>query len=64
MDEGLDLKTAHVKVQKEDKIGSAYVVPIHHYVGRKGYHIYGWSARQCRTCLGYTGIVTHQTGIF
>ncbi len=38
-------------------------VPSHHYVGRMGYHIYGWSARQCRTHLGYTRKVEHQTGI-
>jgi hypothetical protein len=41
--------------------GSA--VPSRHYVGRTGYHIYGWSARQCRTHLGYTRKVEHQTGI-
>jgi hypothetical protein len=39
-------------------------VPSHHYVGRTGCHIYGWSARQCRTYLGYTRKVKHQTGIF
>jgi hypothetical protein len=39
-------------------------VPIHHYVVRTGYHVYGWSARRCRTRLGYTRIVTHQMGIF
>ncbi len=38
-------------------------VPSHHYVGRTGYHIYDWSARQCRTHLGYTRKVKHQTGI-
>ncbi len=38
-------------------------VPSHHYVGRMGYHIYGWSARQCRMLLGYTRQVKHQTGI-
>ncbi len=41
----------------------APAVPSHHYVGRIGYHMYGWSARQCRTILGYTKLVKHQTGI-
>ncbi len=50
------------KVQVDQGDGTA--VPICHYVGRTGYHVYGWSARQCRTRLGYTRIVTHQTGIF
>jgi hypothetical protein len=35
-----------------------------HYVGRTGCHIYGWSARQRRTHLGYTRKVKHRTGIF
>jgi hypothetical protein len=39
-------------------------VPSCHYVGRMGCHIYGWSARQCRTHLGYTRKVRHQMGIF
>ncbi len=29
-------------------------VPSRHYVGRMDWHIYGWSAHQCRTHLGYT----------
>ncbi len=41
----------------------ASAVPSRHYVGRTGYHIYGWSARQCRTHLGYTRKVKHQTDI-
>ncbi len=39
-------------------------VPSHHYVGRTGCHKYDWSARQCRTYLGSTSKVKHQTGIF
>ncbi len=39
-------------------------VPSHHYVGITGCHIYDWSAHRCRTHLGYTRKVKHQTGIF
>jgi hypothetical protein len=39
-------------------------VPSRHYVSRAGYHVYGWSAHQCRMLLGYTEQVKHQTGIF
>jgi hypothetical protein len=39
-------------------------VPSRHYVGRMGYHIYGWSARQCRIHLGYIRKVKHQMSIF
>ncbi len=39
-------------------------VPSRHYVGRMDCHIYGWSVRQCRTHLGYSRKVKHQTGIF
>jgi hypothetical protein len=42
----------------------APAVPSCHYVGRMGCNIYDWSARQCRTHLGYTRKVKHQTGIF
>jgi hypothetical protein len=38
-------------------------VPSRHYVGRTGSHIYGLSARRCRTLLGYTRQVKHQTGL-
>ncbi len=38
-------------------------VPIRHYIGKTGYHIYGWSARRCRTHIGYAKLVEHQTGI-
>ncbi len=39
-------------------------MPSRHNVGKAGCHIYGWSARQCRTHLGYTRKVKHQMGIF
>jgi hypothetical protein len=42
----------------------ANAVPIHHYIGKVGYHIYGWSARRCRTLIGCAKLVKHQTGIF
>jgi hypothetical protein len=42
----------------------AYAVPSHQYVGRTCCHIYDWSARQCRSYLGCTREVKHQTGIF
>ncbi len=42
---------------------SVPAVPSRHYVGRTGYHIYGWSAHQCRMLLGYTKLVKHQMGI-
>jgi hypothetical protein len=48
---------------RADRISES-AVPSRHYVGRTGYHIYGWSAHQCRTHLGYTRRVKHQTGIF
>ncbi len=42
----------------------ACAVPIHHYIGKMGYHTYGWSAcQQCRTLIGYAKLVKHQTGI-
>ncbi len=47
-------------------LGTKYektAVPSYHYVGRTGYHIYGWSARKCRTHLGYTRKVKHQMGV-
>ncbi len=43
---------------------SIFAVPSHHYVGRTGSHIYNWSARWCRTHLGCTRKVKHQTDIF
>jgi hypothetical protein len=40
---------------KDNLSPSRTAVPSRHYVGRMGCHIYGWSARQCRTShLGYT----------
>ncbi len=35
-----------------------------YYVGRMGCHIHCWSARWCRTHLGYTRKVKYQMGIF
>ncbi len=30
---------------------------------KMGYHVYSWSARQCRMLMGYAKLVIHQMGI-
>ena len=59
----LSATTALKKLAKAQHGEKDPAVPIRHYIGRMGYHMYGWSARQCRMLLGYTKLVKHQMGI-